>query len=621
MEYTGFEVGGFDEDAYQTKVAFTPPPQTFETNEATGTENVPRKKKNIDLSTIIGTMGIKMSEPNSSLTDDHVAGAKMAYSAKIVAEMGAEEAQLYLDMNDINKTVVDTSRYGTMLRDNETGKHTLSLRGMNPTDPLDILNASQQIAGSNESRRMANDMIEKVVAEGGEVEHIRAFSMGASDGLSIAMERGIPATLFDPPINPSHIVKNTTSLRSPKARIEIVRNPENFISIGAGFRNVSLNPQFDVTVVPTGESGVFANHELLPNFTRPQIDRATAEAENMVRVANRFAQHETLFDMKDALNSEKSFTEFYRKLNSIGGEPSGVDVDVDGVYNKLGPRVNENAPLVKLWRKIGGAFNEDELRHLNATQSSPTSQTIEVDDDILEHLQDGDLETAKNKATARFAEGMERINNDEVLSHPAVRSSLNEHVVNAVHPVNVATGIIGALAGESAMSYIDPSGSFGQYNEAGVLEHTAVSGTLTGAFSDVLMNGLAGGSGLFSEAVAGMSVSAGVGAVAGEATRYGVEKGLDELGANSDTKNSVSSVSGGLVGGATMGLTGDALAIASASITGAEIGELAGPAGMLVGAGAGAVCGALAYGVSKLNQVPAVKKFETSAWNAITGLF
>ena len=82
------------------------------------------------------------------------------------------------------------------------------------------------------------------------------------------------------------------------------------------------------------------------------------------------------------------------------------------------------------------------------------------------------------------------------------------------------------------------------------------------------MNGLSGGSGLVSIHLAGLSVSACVASVAGEATRYGVEKGLDNLGANEDTKQSVADLSGGLVGGATASLTGDALAIAdSASLT------------------------------------------------------
>lgn len=615
MEYTGFEVGGFDEDAYQSKVAFS---ET--TDDETTSDSVPFQTKT-DLATIIGTMGVKMAEPNSPLTDDHIAGAKMAYSAKVANEMSVEDAQLYLDMNDINAQIVDANRYGVMLRDNETGKHTLALRGMNPRDARDILNVSQQTAGSNESRKMANEMIENVLSRGGEIERIRGFSMGGADGLDIAMERGISATLYDPPVNPRHIVRNSTALNRPKADIEIVRNPENFISVGTGLRNVSLNPQFRVSVVPTGESGVFANHELLPNFTKPQIDRATAEAQNMVRVANRFAQHETLFDMKEAMNANQSFTEFYRKLNSRGGQASGVDVDVDGVYDKLGVRVNENAPLVKLWRKLGGSFNLSELEHLNSATRSPQTQAIEVDDDILGHIQDGDLETARTKATERFNDAMERINADEVMSHPAVRASVSDHFINAVHPVNVATGMVGAFAGESAMSLIDPSGSFGKYNEEGILEHTAVSGTITGAFSDILMNGMAGGTGLFSKSMAGLSVSAGVGAVAGEATRYGVEKGLEKVGANSDTKEVVSDVSGGFVGGATAGLTGDALAIASASITGAEIGEVGGVVGVAVGAGVGALFGLGAYGLAKLNQVPSVRKAEKSVWHTIKGWF
>ena len=124
------------------------------------------------------------------------------------------------------------------------------------------------------------------------------------------------------------------------------------------------------------------------------------------------------------------------------------------------------------------------------------------------------------------------------------------------------------------------------------------------------MNGMAGGSGLVSEAVAGLTVSAGLGAVTGEATRYLVDKELDAVNANDDTRESVSNLSGGFVGGATVSLSSDAMAIASASLTGAELGELGGPAGVVVGAGVGALFGLGAYGLAKLNQVPAVKKVE-----------
>lgn len=608
MEFTGFESNGFDEDAVQTKVDFdsTTPINATPTIRADEKMVSVEQKKSTDLSTIIGTMGIKMASANTELTGEHINSAKLNFAAKL----SPVEAENYLAHHDINKSIVDRSRYGIMLKDNETGKYTLALRGMRPTDPRDVLNASLQTTRANESLSMANNMIDKVLAQGGEIEHITGFSLGGADALTISMERGMDATIFDPPINPSHIWTNSTATRPNSGNIEIIRNPENFISIGSSLRNVSLSPQYKVSVVPVGKSGIFANHELLPNFIQTQLDSAEMTARNMVNVANKFAQHETLFDMKDAMNNNKSFTEFYRELNSRGGEPSGIDVDVGGVFNKLGDRVNENATIVKLWRKVGGNFNPDELAHLNRATRSPYTQDVVAEDDILNHIKNNELDVARNKAVERFTNAMNSVNSDEVLSHPAVKSSVNNHILNAVHPVNMATGIIGALAGEKAMSYIDPSGSFGQYNETGILEHTAVSGSITGAFSDILMNGLSGGSGLFSDSVLGLSASAGVGAVAGEATRYGVDRGLDELGANTDTKESLSNLSGGLVGGATASLSGDALAIATASLTGAEVGELAGPAGVLVGAGIGAIFGVSAYGIAKLNQVPAVRKAE-----------
>ena len=607
MDYTGFETGGYDEDAYQEKVDFEPPRQSVQAIDVSQDDVLIKseRKKTLDLSSIIGTMGVKMASPNTELTEEHATKAKLAYSAKL----SPEDADAFLAHNQIDKTIVDRSRYGIMLKDNETGKYTLALRGMRPTDPRDILNVARQTSGSYESYDVANEMIEKVLSNGGEVEHIVGFSMGGATALDIATERQINATTFDPPINPRMVLRNSLATRPNKATIEVIRNPENFISIGTAFRNVSLNPGYKVSVVPVGESGVFANHELMPNFIKPQLDTAEMKAKNMVEVANKFAQHETLFDMKRAMDSNKTFTEFYRELNSRGGQASGIDVDVDG-FNTLGVRVNENAPIVKLWKLIGGQFNEYETEHLRTATPSPTTQDIVAERDILQHIKDGQLEIAETKAQERFTSAVNVMNADEVLSHPAVKSSVSSHIQNAIHPVNMATGMISAFAGEEAMRMIDPSGSFGQYNEGGVLEHTAVSGSLTGAFSDILMNGLSGGTGLVSQSLLGISTSAGIGAVAGEATRYGVDKGLNALGANSDTREAVSDVSGGIVGGATATLSGDALAIASASLTGAEIGELAGPAGVLVGAGVGMVFSLGAYGLAKLGQVPAVKKAE-----------
>ena len=587
-----------------------------------------KEKQGKDLSTLIATMDVDLAKPNSELSDHHVTNAKMANAVKIASSRGIEQAQDYLYENGIEKSIVDSSRYGLMLRDDvDPTKHTLALRGMNPRNLRDIYNASLQFSGSNESRTLANAMIDKVETSGGTVEHIASYSMGASDALDIAMERGINATCIDPPLNPRHITKNTFALGKPRADIEIVRNPQNVLSMGTSMRNVSLNPQYRVSVVRAGKEGVLASHELMPNFGKKQLDEATMKAEKLVKVGTASAQHDTMIAMRDAMNDSKSFTEFYRELNSTDGVPSHVDVDVDGIYNKLGSRVNREAPLVKMWKMLDGGFNEAETTHLNEARPASQSQQIIADDDIVQHLRDGDVETARVKSHDRFVEGMKSLNEDEVMSHPAVQSSVGEAVKSAIHPVNMATGTLSAFAGATAMNYIDPSGSFGQYNEAGVIEHSAVSGGLTGAFSDVFMKGLAG-EGLLSASMGTIAFGTTAGAVTGEATRYGIDKGLDEVGANEDTKESLSDIGGGLVGGATVAVATDVATIGTAMMLGTEVGAVGGVVGMAVGAGLGATFGALSYGLGKLNQVPEVAKAEDEVasglkkgWTKFKGLF
>jgi len=595
----------FDRDFYAPHPTDIPPAEyhTMLTEEH-------KKKHRTDLSTLIGTMDVDLAQPNTELKDYHITNAKLANASKIASTKGVAEAQEYLYENGIEKTIVDNSRYGIMLSDDvNPTRHTLALRGMNPSDARDIYNASLQFSGSNESRVMANQMIDKVEAGGGQVEHISGFSMGGADALDIAMERGIDASVFDAPINPRHIVKNTTSLARPKSDIELIRNPKNVLSMGAGFRNVSMSPQYRVSVVPAVKDGLIGSHELMPNFGTKQLDEATMKAEQLVKASVSTAQSDTMVAMKEAMNQNKSFTEFYRELNSINGVPSNIDVDVDGIRNKLGSRVNKSALLVKMWEMIGGEFNQAEATHINATPATEMTQQIIADADIVQHLREGEVETAKMKAQDRLAKSIQMVNEDEVLNHPAVQNSVNETVQSALHPVNMMTGTISAFAGSTAMKYIDPSGSFGKHNEEGVIEHSAVSGGLTGITSDVLMKGLAG-EGLLSASLGTIAVGTAAGAVVGEATRYGVEKGLDELGANEDTQESLSTIAGGITGGMAVAGATDLATIWSAMMLGGEIGATAGVPGLIVGAGLGAVFAGASYGLAKLNQVPAVSKVE-----------
>lgn len=575
-----------------------------------------KERSDGSLPQIIGTMKLEMASPTSELTDTHVEAAKMIKSAHHHFEDGLDSAQEFLDMNGVSYRIVKGNRYGVMLRNEETGMHTLALRGMKPTSPRDILNVGAQTFGVGEGRRMADSLIDEIEGAGGTVERVIGFSMGGGDAFDVAFDRGLKATLIDPAINPRHVMKNSLNTRTG-GDIEIVRNPENFISVGTAFRNVSSNPRYDVTVVPTGKSGYLANHELLPNFTRFQHDEAEKVALKMLRVTNAFAEHTTMIDMKKAMNRGESFTEFYRTLNSHNGVSTGVDVDVGGIPDRLGSRVHNNAPIVKMWKTLNGYFSPEEQAHLDR---APVSEEVTMHNraDVVDLIKRNELDTATDVAQGDMEEAIRLINENEVYSHPAMKSAVMEHISNSVHPVMLTTGLLGSVIGSQIISKVDPSGSLGQSNEGGVVGNSALAGAITGVVSDVMNTGLRGGTTMVSSSVGSIALTSAIGAAAGEATRYGVEKGLEKTKANSDTRKSVSALAGGAVGGGVAAAATDGLAIGMAAMTGAEAGSLLGPMGIAAGAGIGAVFATSAYAVAKVQHIHSVQKFEKSVGHTVS---
>ena len=278
MEYTGFGFGGFDIDARAVKKQFGNSDVSLSTYVDNYEIREIPEKHDTDLSTTIGTMRLKIGEANSELREHHITRAKLAHAASEYFNNGMTEAQKFLRVNGINKQIVTANRYGLLLKDNDTGKFTVSLRGMKGSDFRDIINVSGQTTGTNESMEMARKLYDRA---DGQVEHIVGYSMGGSDALDLATEKNVQATIFDPPINPRHVIRNmrNTGLTND---IEIIRNPENFLSVGASFRNLSFKPWFRVTVVPTGKSGYINSHELMPNFAESQINGARSEVEMLL---------------------------------------------------------------------------------------------------------------------------------------------------------------------------------------------------------------------------------------------------------------------------------------------------------------------------------------------------
>ena len=548
--------------------------------------------KRDDLSVIIGTMNASKVLPNSQLTDAHSDAAKLAYAAKVNNEQGRAKAQEYLDANDLNKTIVDQSRYGIMVRDNTTGRFTLGLRGMNPLDARDQMNVAKQLLGVDESRVMAKRMIEKVGAENVD---IAAFSMGGSTGMDLCLDFDIGGILIDPPVNIRHILRNSLATRERTNTIEIVRNPENVISSGTMFRNVSMFPQYEVSVVPTGSSGLIESHKLVPNFTKNQVEDFHASAMDLMRRGNFKAQTETMIDMKRAIQRGETFTEFYRDLNSRDGRPSGIDVDVDGVFGKLGERVNRSSLVVRMWELLGGTFTESETAHLNSAASGEAPELF-VDDETLDLIRNNRFAEAERVSQDIFDTGVSSLENTEVAAHPAVKASILETLADQAHPTALGVGLVAAIAGGELSDAIDPSGSFGRDDRVGVDLHQALSGGLGATFTELGMAGMSGAA-LGAEALPVISAGA-VGAVAGTETQLGVYEALDRAGANSDTKQSLSDIAGGAVGGAVF----SGASIAGAAAMGAEIGAVGGLGGILVGSFFGSLFGLGSYTVGKFTH-------------------
>ena len=533
-----------------------------------------------DLAVIIGTMNASKVLPNSPLTDAHSDGAKMCFAAKVFNEQGKAKAQEYLDVNGLNKTIVDTSRYGVMLRDNTTGKYFLALRGMNPTDGRDYLNVAQQLLGTNESRAMAEEMIEKV---SGDIE-VRGFSMGGADAFDLALDYNIDAVVYDPAINVRGILKNSLATEGRTNTIELVRNPENVISSGTMFRNVSLFPQYEVSVVPTGASGLVESHKLAPNFTKNQVEDFHQSAVELQRRGTIKAQIDTMVDMKKAMNFRESFTEFLRELSPVDAE-GGLSV-----------RINRNAALVRMWEQLGGDFTEAELEHLSNTGVSGEPTEIIVDDETLDLIFGDQFEEAESIGQSIFERGVSSMENTDIARDPAVKASMFETLASQAHPTALGVGLFGAIFGSEISGLIDPSGSFGRNDRLGVDLHQAMSGGLGAGFTELGMAGMSG-SALGAEALPLLAGGA-LGAIAGTETQVGVYDALDRIGANSDTKQSLSDLAGGAVGGGVFA----ASSIAGAAAMGAEVGAAGGLGGIIVGSAVGALFGLGAYAVSKFSH-------------------
>ena len=153
-------------------------------------------------------------------------------------------------------------------------------------------------------------------------------------------------------------------------------------------------------------------------------------------------------------------------------------------------------------------------------------------------------------------------------------SGVMDNFMTSLHPTNLAVGLLAGAATEkiSKLSGIDTMPR---------IPKDLLKGSITGAISEKFAAGLTGraltGKGL------GLNIGAGAASyVVGDISKIGIKAGLDKLGANKDTQESLSDIGSGALSGATYG------------------GIVGGGEGALIGGGIGAIGGAAEFGLEKL---------------------
>ena len=193
-----------------------------------------------------------------------------------------------------------------------------------------------------------------------------------------------------------------------------------------------------------------------------------------------------------------------------------------------------------------GGIHGEETAHLNTTPTGGTSRMYVDEDTITSYVKIISRRLIESPKT--FLTTVCPPLKIRRLRNPAVKASMFETLAEQAHPTALGVGLVSAIAGGEVSNLIDPSGSFGRGDRFGVDAHQALSGGL-GAFGTEL--GMAGmtGTALGVEALPIVGAGA-IGAVAGTEAQGGIYTALDQMGANSDTKQSLSDIGGGAVGGA-----------------------------------------------------------------------
>tara|TARA_R110001632_G_scaffold141627_1_gene257624 strand:+ start:267 stop:2717 length:2451 start_codon:yes stop_codon:yes gene_type:complete len=578
------------------------------------------KRKNAGM---IGTTAEPIKASHTELTNDEIMKAKMLEAGKIAeieskttnldmilddqtyqqrVQRGIFKAQEYLDEQGIKWTINPelSNREGLIITENATGISKAVYRGTNFKNVQDLQadlailhgteGQTQGIKTGKAQLERANEILPTPV------EELLGFSLGGNRSITLGQELGIPTTTFNPAVS----LTNIKNVPIGGDLHTIIRTTENPTDILAGFKPNAFKIK---SILPLEETSWLnpasgsTVHDLV-NFSKTGARRSN----NLELLHNDFQNASKLHgelvgihDAKIAVDNGLTLTEWLENF-------SPADV-ADGI---LSPRVREDTLIYKMWEKAGGDTTMNEAENVfensgNALIENPdlVEQEFMYNDDTIQDFIDKPIGVRDNEIQGKAQELMDQ----HLIIEEAggVQIATRNAFKAAASPTNLGLGIIGGIAGEKLTNMIDPDEKLGEIGHVGV--SGALGGGITAGAGAVL-----GGEALAASVFAPAIVGGGAGALAGYETNKAVANSLERAGANRDTVESISSISGGAVGGA----TASAVGIGTAALIGAEVGELGGPLGVALGAGVGAVFGLGSYAIDSIKYNSKKEKHKRS---------
>ena len=306
--------------------------------------------------------------------------------------------------------------------------------------------------------------------------------------------------------------------------------------------------------------------------------------------------------------SEKEFQENISKLGSTkkGASPPKLVEDIEPELNKFINRqdldVKPTPEEVRIRETQEDEFSKIEGdKKKSATTTDTDFESVSEEPSIKltpQQIKEFGSASPEERQNIMDNHNQEIINTTHEMGEafaPSESAGFKEHFGEAINPVSMGAGMLVGLGVDKTLDYLDPADDAdGKPRKQAItgVKREALSGGITGGLMYSGATALGGTSvGFLPEVVAGSA-----GYVAGAETGKLVSSGIKKLGGNQDEQELGADTIGGLAGGA----VGAGALIGTASLTGAELGSFAGPAGIAIGAGVGLLGGTLGFGISEI---------------------